>query len=69
MSTATKIILMRGEKLGDTVEIRDSDGVVHRYKVVSVDRGGLGFPVGYLEEYPKTESNPLGACPLQREVE
>lgn len=47
-----KIILMKGEKLGDTVKIRASDGTIHRYKVVRVDRSGL-FPVGYLKEYPQ----------------
>lgn len=45
----SKTILMKGEKLGDTVEIRHSDGRTPRYRVVRVDRSGL-FPVGRLEE-------------------
>lgn len=44
-----KIILMKGEKLGDTIEIRHIDGRTHKYRVVRVDRSSL-FPVGHLEE-------------------
>lgn len=44
-----KIVLMMGEREGDTVDIRHSDGRIHRYRVVRVDSSGL-FQVGYLEE-------------------